>query len=295
MEFVPAKTIVTRTKRPAEWFGTDYTMNIYRGCSHGCIYCDSRSDCYREVNFDTVKVKQDALRIIRDDLRRKVKRGVIATGAMSDPYNPLETGLRLSRNALELINAYEFGVAITTKSALVTRDIDVLTDIKTHSPVLVKLSITTADDNLAKKIEPQAASPSERFAALERLSKAGIVCGVLAMPILPLLCDTEDNIGRIVKLAKDAGAKFVYPSFGMTLRAGNREYYYEKLDQLFPQLKQTYIQTYGDRYYCPSPKAKKLWSYFTRLCQEKGMLYEMKHITGMYQRGYDSPQLSFLD
>jgi len=295
LEFVPAKTIVTRTKRPADWFGVDYTMNIYRGCSHGCIYCDSRSDCYREVNFDTVKVKADALRIIRDDLRRKVKRGVIGTGAMSDPYNHLEEKLRLTRNALELIHAYEFGVAIITKSALVTRDADVLADIKTHSPVLVKLTITTADDQLARKIEPGAASASERFCVLERLSKAGVFCGVLAMPLLPFLCDTEENIESLVRRAKNAGAEFIYPAFGMTLRAGNREYYYEELDRLFPGMRAQYERRYGERYYCPSPKAKKLWSLFVRACEEYELLYDMRDITRRYRRGYDSPQLSFLE
>ena len=294
MEFVPAKTIVTRTKRPAEWFGADYTMNLYRGCSHGCIYCDSRSDCYREQNFDTVKVKEDALRIVRDDLRRKVKKGVIVTGAMSDPYNPLEKNLCLTRNALELINAYEFGVAISTKSTLITRDIDILKDIKSHSPVIIKISITCTDDKLASKIEPHVSLPSERFAALETLAEAGIFCGVLAMPILPFLCDTEENIIGIVKQTKKAGAKFVFPSVGMTLRSGSREYYYEKLDTLFPGLRQKYEQKYGERYRCQSPKAKKLWGVLASQCKEHELLYDMRSITRMYQHGYENPQLSFL-
>ena len=293
MEFIQAKTIVTRTKRPAEWFGADYTMNLYRGCSHGCIYCDSRSDCYRERNFDTVKVKEDALRIVRDDLRRKVKKGIIVTGAMSDHYNPLEENLRLTRNALELINAYGFGVAISTKSTLITRDIDILQDIKSHSPVIVKTTITCSDDNLASKIEPHASLPSQRFATLETLANAGIVCGVLAMPILPFLCDTEDNILGIITQAKKAGAKFVFPSIGMTLRSGCREYYYGKLDELFPQIRQKYVQKYGDRYNCQSPKAKKLWSLFTSQCEQHELLYDMRAITRMYKQGYENTQLSF--
>lgn len=292
MEFVPAKTIVTKTKKPAEWFGTDYTMNIYRGCSHGCIYCDSRSDCYREVNFDTVKVKEDALRIVRDDLRRKVKKGVIATGAMSDPYNPFEQKLRLTRNSLELINAFRFGVTISTKSTLITRDVDVLSDVKAHSPVMVKISITTSDDNLANIIEPNAPSSSERFSALEYLSKAGIFSGVLAMPILPFVCDTQENIESIIKQTKNAGAKFIYPFFGMTLRSGNREYYYENLEKFFPQAKEKYIRTYGYRYRCTSRKAKKLWDLFVTLCNEYELLYDMKSITRMYKYGYEEAQLS---
>ncbi len=293
MILLPAKTIVTRTKAPAAWFGADYNMNIYRGCSHGCIYCDSRSDCYRDPDFDTIKVKEDALRIIRDDLRRKAKPGVIATGAMSDPYNPLERETRLTRNALELINAFGFGVAIDTKGTLVTRDIDILSDIKSHSPVLVKMTVTVCDDALAQKTEPNAPSSSERFAALKQLSEAGIFCGVLMMPVLPFINDTEDNIAGILRLARDAGARFVYPSFGMTLRQGNREYYYLKLDEHFPHLKQKYIDAYGDRYVCTSRNAKKLWELFVNLCAEYGLLHEMKSIARAYKRGYADPQLSF--
>ncbi|MCL2673993.1 MAG: radical SAM protein, partial [Defluviitaleaceae bacterium] len=199
---VPAKTIVTRVKKPSSWFGAEYNMNIYRGCSHGCIYCDSRSECYRNFDFDTVKVKEDALRIIRDELRKKAKSGVIGTGAMSDPYNPLEQELQLTRHSLELINAFGFGVAIDTKSPLVTRDIDILQDIKQHSPVIVKLTVTTDDGGLCKKLEPNVATSSERFAAIKTLSDNGIYAGVLMMPILPFINDTDENISAIVTNAK---------------------------------------------------------------------------------------------
>jgi DNA repair photolyase len=178
MEYISAKTIVTRTKSTA-WFGTEYNMNIYKGCCHGCIYCDSRSDCYHVGDFDRVRTKENALAIIRDDLRRKTKTGVVSTGAMSDPYNPFEEELQLTRHALELINAYHFGVAIDTKSPLVTRDIDVFKEIKEHSPVLVKITITSADDGLCQKIEPNVAVSSERFKAVKELSDNGIYCGVL--------------------------------------------------------------------------------------------------------------------
>ncbi|MCL2200936.1 MAG: radical SAM protein [Oscillospiraceae bacterium] len=291
MDLIPAKNIVIKTKRPAEWFGTDYNMNIYRGCSHGCIYCDSRSTCYGNTEFDKIKVKEDALRIIRDDLRRKVRSGVVGTGAMSDPYNPLERKLKLTRNALELINAYQFGAAIVTKSALVTRDADILQDIKRHSPVIVKLTITTDDDGLSQKIEPNAPCSSSRFAALKELSARGIYCGVLMMPILPFISDTEDSITGIVRLAKEAGAKFIYPAFGMTLRDGNREYYYQKLDELYPSLKEKYISRYGLRYNCTSPNAKKLWEAFVSECEKQEIIYSMKSITFQYKQGYEA-QLS---
>ena len=294
METIPAKTIVTRTKKPAAWFGAEYNMNIYRGCCHGCIYCDSRSVCYQNFDFDTVKAKEDALRIIRDDLRRKVKSGVIATGSMSDPYNPLEREHRLTRNALELVNAFDFGIAIATKSALVTRDIDILKDIKSHSPVIVKLTVTTAGNDLYKKIEPDVSSPDERFDAIRQLSDAGIFCGVLMMPILPFINDTEDNISEIMRRAKESGAKFIYPSFGMTLRTGNREYFYKKLDEHFPGVKQKYISAYGERYVCTSKNAKKLWGTFTRQCNDLELLYEMRSIVSAYKLGY-SQQLSFFE
>ena len=291
METIPAKTIVCRTK-DSGWFGADYNMNIYRGCPHGCIYCDSRSTCYQNTDFDRVKAKENALQIIRDELRRKVKTGVISTGSMSDPYNPLEEKHKLTRNALELINAYGFGVAIATKSALVCRDANILRDIQSHSPVLVKVSITTADEGLQKIIEPGASGTAERFAALKALAEKGICCGVLLMPVLPFLNDSEENVIEILERAKAAGASFVYPAFGMTLREGNREHYYQALDRHFPGLKETYIKRYGQRYSCPSPKAKKLWELFAARCEQLGILYNMKAITGRYRMGYGDGQLT---
>ncbi len=294
MQTIPAKNIVYRPKKGSDWFGADYNMNIYRGCSHGCVYCDSRSSCYRNPDFDTIKVKENALELIRDDLRSKVKTGVVATGAMSDPYNPLEKELLLTRNALELLNAFRFGVAIDTKSALVERDIDVLRDINRHSPVIVKMTITTLDDALCKKLEPRVAATPERFAALKALADGGIFCGVLMMPILPFINDTMENVIGIVEKARDAGARFVYPAFGMTLRHGNREYYYEKLNALFPGMSEKYAKAYGERYMCTSRSAKRLWEAFAGRCRELGLLYDMKMITRAYKSRYESQQLSFI-
>jgi DNA repair photolyase len=290
MEFIPAKTIVSQTK-DHNWFGVDYNMNIYRGCSHGCIYCDSRSLCYHLGNFDQIRVKEDALRVIRDDLRKKRRRGVVATGAMSDPYNPLEKETRLTRNSLELLNAYRFGVAVDTKSSLVARDADILKDIQAHSPVLIKLSITAADDDLSRMVEPAAPLSSERFATVKLLSEAGIYAGVLMMPVLPFIEDTEENILSIARKAKASGARFIYPAFGMTLRAGNREYYYENLDKNFPGIKEKYIKQYDERYNCTSPKAGKLWKAFTEECNRLELRYEMRDIIIDYKRGYGAKQL----
>ena len=293
MEYVPAKTIITRTKG-SRWFGTDYNMNIYRGCAHGCIYCDSRSECYHVDDFGTVRAKEDALRVIRDDLRRKVRRGVIGTGAMSDPYNPFEKELLLTRHALELVSAYEFGACIATKSDLIVRDIDVLKEIKSHSPVIAQITVTCADDALAAKLEPFAPSPSRRFAALRSLSEAGIFCGVLLMPVLPWIEDSDDNIARIVQSASDAGARFVYPGFGVTLRDRQREYFYGQLDRHFPGLRQKYEERFGPRYGCSSPRAAALRKVFEAQCDDLGVLCRMTDIIRAYRLGYWDSQLSFL-
>lgn len=296
IEYISAKTIVTRTKNDS-WFGTDYNMNIYKGCCHGCIYCDSRSECYHIEDFDRVRAKGNALAVIRDELRRKVKKGVIGTGSMSDPYNPFEKELCLTGHALELIDAFKFGVAIATKSTLVTRDIPVLGGIKEHSPVLVKMTVTTADDTLAKKLEPGAAPSSERFEALAALHEAGIFAGILLMPVLPFLEDNEENILGIVRRGAQCGVRFIYPAFGMTLRQNQRDYYYMKLNELFPgeNLVGTYRKRYGESYECRTPKSKQLFELFRQECEKFGILYRMKDITHAYKQNYGENQLNFLD
>ena len=293
---VPAKTIVQRAKMPGAWFGIDYNMNLYKGCCHGCIYCDSRSDCYGIDHFDTVRAKANALRIVRDDLRGKVHTGVVGTGAMSDPYNPFEQRESLTRNALMLLEAYGFGVAIATKSPLITRDIDLLQSINAVSPVLCKITITTCDDALAQKIEPHVAVSSERFAAVEQLARAGIFTGLLLMPVLPFLEDTPENILGIVQRAQAAGARFIYPAFGMTLRENQRAHYLRALEQLFPEQKlvQRYVQRYGTKYECRSPKARELWHIFVGVCDKAGILYKMQDIICGYKQGKQAQQLSFL-
>ena len=293
METIPAKTIVNRTKDPS-WFGAEYNMNIYRGCCHGCIYCDSRSDCYRNDDFDRVKVKADALRIIRDDLERKAKRGVVSTGSMSDPYNPFEEELQLTRRALTLLEAYGFGVAIATKSDLIVRDIDVLTSINRTMPAICKITLTTCDEDLAAKVEPRAPSPSRRLAAVERLSAAGLFTGILMMPILPFLEDSPENIRDIVSRAADAGARFICSALGMTCRAGQREYFYRQLESRFPGqgLSERYRRRYGDRYRCASPKARALWEVFQDACNRRGLLYSMGRIVTASRRGHETDQLS---
>lgn len=296
MDYIPAKTIVTKTKNNG-WFGIDYNMNIYRGCCHGCIYCDSRSDCYQIKNFDQVCAKENALMIIRDDLRRKVRTGVVGTGAMSDPYNPFEQELKLTRHAMELADAFGFGMAVATKSTLLLRDMDILESIKEHSPVLCKVTITTTDDALAGKLEPHAAVSSQRFAMLEQLASRGIFSGILLMPVLPWLEDNEDNIRAIVRKAHEVGARFIYAAFGMTLRNNQREWYFDQLNRLFPGqgLVEQYISRYGNSYQCTSPHARTLWKLFAEECEKYGILYQMKDIVCAYRRGYEITQLNLFD
>lgn len=293
MNTIPAKTIISK-KPDASWFGTDYNMNIYKGCSHGCIYCDSRSDCYQIMDFDTVRAKENAINIIEAELRHKSRTGVIGTGSMSDPYNPFEKKYELTRQALQLIDQYHYGIGIATKSSLITRDIDLLCRIREHSPVICKITITSFNDTLAGKLEPGVCSSSERFDAVRRLSDAGIYTGLLMTPLLPYLTATEENVLNIVHQAHQCGARFIYPWFGLSLRTGQREYFYQKLTELFPgrNLKQEYQSLYGMSYTCQSPNAKELNKLFVKECNKLGIKYKMNEIIEGYRAEYEYKQMS---
>lgn len=292
MELIGAKTILSGYSSNNSWFGNNYNMNIYKGCCHGCIYCDSRSECYGVEDFERVRAKENALTTIARELKSKRRTGVIGTGAMSDPYNPFEKEYGLTRGALQLIHKYGFGVSIATKSDLIVRDMNILKSIQTHSPVLVKITITTCYDELCKKIEPNAAVPSKRFEAIKKLSENGLFAGILLMPVLPFIEDNEENIKGIINLAHKSGAKFIYPAFGVTLRQNQRDWYYKKLDEHFPTIKQKYIRRYGNTYQCISPKAKELWNLFKRECESLGILYKMSDIINGYKQGYGYTQIS---
>lgn len=293
MRYIPAKAIISDYTANNIWFGCNYNMNIYKGCHHGCIYCDSRSECYRVENFDEVRAKENALVLIERDLKSKRRTGVIGTGAMSDPYNRFEENYRLTRGALELVNTYRFGIAIATKSSLVARDTDILEKISSHSPVLVKITVTTCDDSLCKKVEPNAPLSSERFAAIKELSSRGIFTGILLMPVLPFIEDEPENVSGIIERAARSGAKFIYPAFGVTLRQNQRDYFFGKLDEAFPGVKQQYIRQYGNSYRCSSPRADELIDKFAGMCDDCGLLYKMDDIISAYKHGYENSQLSF--
>jgi DNA repair photolyase len=290
---IPAKTIVSGFS-DGNWFGGNYNMNIYKGCCHGCIYCDSRSDCYRIEDFDTVRAKRGALALIERDLRAKRKTGLLHTGAMSDPYNPFERELCLTRGALALTDRYGFGFVAATKSTLVTRDIDLLRSVRRHSPAAVNLTITTADDALCRKLERNVDLSSARFAALTALADAGIPCGVLLMPILPFINDTAENILQITRRARESGAKWVYAhhGFGVTLRANQRAYFLSRLDAAFPGLRRRYEETFGEAYECHSPDNAALWTLFTAASDRLGLAYRMEDIIRALRAGYDGEQIT---
>ncbi len=293
MDAITAKTILQKIKKNF-WFGFDYNMNLYKGCCHGCIYCDSRSDCYGVENFDRVRYKENALSILRRELTGKPS-GVIGTGSMSDLYNPFEKELMLTRKSLELINDYRFGCGVLSKSALISRDIDIFTQIKNHSPMLCSMTITAADDRLCRLIEPYVSSSSERFSAVSQMSQAGLFTGIVMTPVLPFIEDTEENIIKMVKFGHEAGVQFIYADMGMTLRHGQREYYLNKLDRIFPDsgLSEKYTAYYGDRYDCPCPDGARLWKIFTDECEKYNIIYKMTDITAAYKKPYEYSQLTF--
>ena len=268
---IQAKTLLAYVKQPDTWFGLRYNMNLYRGCQHRCIYCDSRSECYRIENFDgEVLVKANAIELLEKELPRKRAKGVIGTGSMNDPYMPLEREINLTGRALQVIARYSFSVHVLTKSNLVLRDMDTLAEIN-RQYATVSFTITTADDDLAKKLEPGAPPPSARFKAMAALAARGIHTGALMMPILPFIEDNEANITAIVQQAAAHGATYIIPAFSMTLRDRQRVYYYDKLDKLFPGLRPKYEARFGDLYSCSAQNGRRLGQVFEAMCGQYGL------------------------
>ncbi|KAB3529174.1 SPL family radical SAM protein [Alkaliphilus serpentinus] len=294
MELISAKKILSNWSDGSSWFGSNYGMNIYKGCSHGCIYCDSRSECYRVERFDEVRAKENVLQLLEQELMSKRRKGIVANGAMSDPYNPQEAKYKLTRASLELLDKYGFGGSLLTKSNLILRDLDILQKIRSHSPMIVKFTITTFDDSLCKKVEPKVSVTSKRLDALEKIASAGLFTGILLWPLLPFINDTEENIEAIVEAAAHKGASFVAPMFGVTLRQNQRVYFYQQLDKLFPGVKEKYIKTYGYSYECYSINQDKLYKTFKALCKKHGLIYKMSDIRRALIKPYETQQISFL-
>ena len=271
---VTAKTLLSSAKRPDPWFGIKYTMNLYRGCQHQCIYCDSRSECYGIENFADVIVKANAIDLLKKELPRKRVKGTIGTGSMSDPYLPLEATRRLTAQALEVIAEHQFPIHALTKSDLVVRDLETLRTIS-QTYAAISFTITTADDDLGKKVEPGAPLVSRRFAAMAQLAEAGLLTGVLLMPVLPFIEDNPANITALVTRARDCGATYILAAFGMTLRDRQRAYYYAQLDRLFPGLRPQYERQFGDRYSASAQNATRLAHVFAEMCERYGIATRM--------------------
>jgi DNA repair photolyase len=269
---IQAKVLLSHVKQPDPWFGLKYNMNLYRGCQHRCIYCDSRSECYQIDNFDReVLVKANAIELLRKELASKRVKGPIGLGSMNDPYMPLEREVNLTGRALSVISEFRFPVHIVTKSDLVLRDLELLTQISHQTYAAISLTVTTADDELGKRVEPGAPLVSARFRAMEELAANGILTGVMMMPILPFIEDTEENITAIVERTRASGGSYIIPWFGMSMRDRQRAYYYDKLDRLFPGLREKYERRYRDQYRCDVPNADRLARLFEDLCGRLGI------------------------
>lgn len=270
MHYVQAKSILSSTNG----------MNLYRGCQHGCIYCDSRSLCYQMNHvFEDIEVKENAIELLESTLQKKRRPCMIGTGSMTDPYMPLERKLCMTRRALEVIERNGFGVALLTKSDLVLRDLDLLSRINHRGKAVVQMTLTTHDENLCRILEPNAPTTRRRFEALCRFRDAGIPTVVWLDPILPFLNDTQENLDGILDLCIRAEVWGVICfGMGLTLRDGNREYFYRQLDRHFPGLKEEYIRRYGNRYEITSPHNDVLMSRFHSQCAQAGIIHENDRI-----------------
>ncbi len=291
MHFVDARGILTGGKGR-------YGMNIYRGCSHGCIYCDSRSRCYQFTHdFEDIEVKRNAPELLEQALRSKQHKGMIGTGSMSDPYMQCEEQLGLTRKCLEIIRRYGFGAAVQTKSDRIIRDIDLLDEINRTAKCVVQITLTTYDDRLCRIIEPNVCNTKRRIEVLEMVRERDIPTIVWLTPILPFINDTEENISAILEACARVKVKgIVCFDMGLTLRDGNREYYYAALDRFFPGLKERYVRMYGNAYEVPSPNREPLMRLFRSFCEEHGILCWPEECFD-YMNSFPEKfhQLSFLD
>ena len=278
----------------------DNGMNLYRGCSHGCIYCDSRSQCYQMNHaFEDIEVKENALELLERALRSKRKRCMIGTGAMTDPYIPLEEKLQMTRGALEIIEKHGFGIAIQTKSARILRDLDLLAKINAQSKAVVQMTLTTHDDTLCRILEPNVSVTSQRVAVLKQFRDAGIPTVVWLAPILPFINDTKENVEGILESCIDAGVKGILCfNMGLTLREGNREYFYAQLDRHFPGMKERYIRSYGNVYELNSPRNVELMRLYHGICEKAGIMHDVREIftyLHTYEEKERHPQLGLFD
>ena len=275
-------------------------MNLFRGCIHGCIYCDSRSKCYQmNHKFEDIEVKENGIILLEESLKRKRKKCMVGLGSMADPYIREELQLNYTRKALELINRYGFGVTLITKSANVLRDLDLLKEINSKTKCVIQMTLTTYDEELCKKIEPNVSTTKERVEVLKILRDEGIPTVVWLTPILPFINDTKENILGILNYCKEANVfGIICFGMGLTLRDGNREYFYYQLDKQFPNLKERYIREYGNSYVVNSKNNKTLTALFHEFCEQHNIVHDNEAIFN-YLKLFDekncSKQISFFD
>ena len=255
-------------------------MNIYRGCSHGCIYCDSRSECYGMTDcFEDIGIKYNAPMLLENALKRKRSRCMIGTGSMTDPYVPIEKTKMLTRKCLEIIERYGFGFTCLTKSDLILRDLDLLQSINKKSKCVVQMTLTTYDENLCKIIEPNVATTKKRFEVLKAFKEAKIPTIVWITPILPFINDNKENIAGLLNYCMEADVKGILTfGIGLTLRDGSRDYFYKMLDNRFPKVKEEYIKHFGNSYIIESANSYSLNKMVENFCVKNNLLFESRDI-----------------
>ncbi|MGL1934963.1 MAG: radical SAM protein [Fibrobacterales bacterium] len=272
---IETKSILSTLKEPDSFFGVRYNMNLYRGCSHQCIYCDSRSECYQIEDFNhSIEVKTNAITLLNKELSKKRIKGTIGTGSMNDPYMPIEKKYKLTRQALKAIYLNRFPLHIITKGTLVTRDRDILQEIhKLYAAI--SFSITTPHDAIARSIEPGAPNATNRFSAMKTLALTGLYTGVTLMPSLPWITDDINDLKMLINKSVDAGAQYIISGFGVTLRDRQRDHFFKELDQRFPTHKERYLNTYGTSHSCTPTHHQQLDEVFQELCYVKGIATEI--------------------
>lgn len=266
-------------------------MNIYRGCQHNCIYCDARSECYAMKHaFEDIEVKENAPFLLEKALKSKRKKCMIGTGAMSDPYIPLERELKLTRKCLEIIDRYGFGVTVLTKSTDILRDLDLYKSINRKSKAVVQMTLTTYNEKLCRIIEPNVSTTKERFEALKIFRDCGIPTVVWLDPFLPFINDTDENLNGLIDYCIEAKVKgIICFEIGLTLRNGNREYFYRQLDRHFPNLKEKYIRTYGNSYIITSPNNNRLTKILLDRCRKENIMCDIDEVF-TYLHKYESKE-----
>ena len=293
MEWIEVNQILKKNNNE---FCQDYVLDLYEGCDLGCIYCDSRSQCYRIKEFDIVKGKKDCISILNSELRNKKKKGIIAMGLLSDPYNHCEKDEMLTREALKIIAKYGFGVVIHTKSDLVLRDLDLLKIINDNYVAIVNVSISTSNDLISSKIEPMACVSSKRFEIVDKCKKEGLISGITMKPVIPFVTDKIDDLKQFIKIAHESNSDYIFTDMKLTLRDKQRDYFLNQIEHSFYGISYQYRRTYNNRYHCETLKWKENYEYLKNQCNKYNIIYNIDDLKYLIQKQKkDYIQLSLFD